>query len=341
MPIHKIPIFLVEPRKKQLELLLKMLITLLLAWAIYRQVFSRDNAAELWNTFKLNFQYPGIIWLMFAVGLVPLNVALEAIKWNNLVRSFAKLSFWQTFKAILAGTTIGIFTPNRVGEYGGRVLFVEAKDNWKAVIATMVGSLSQLLVLLSVGLLGAAYFLKNYEFEPYLLVSALCLGAILTVILFFCFFNIDLVIPLAKRLPFIHNLKKYLQHLVVLKKYRSRELATALAYSFFRYLTYSTQYYLLLQFYDVKAPWVEGMSGIATIFLVQASIPLPPVMGLLARGELALLIWGHFSDDQTGILASSFTLFVINIAFPSLLGFVFIVQTNILKSLGFENGNNS
>ena len=160
-------------------------------------------------------------------------------------------------------------------------------------------------------------------------------------VLFFCFFNIDLIIPVAKRIPFVNRFKKYLQHLSVLKNYRSGELSVALAYSLLRYLTYSGQYLFLLHFYGINPPWLDGLAGIATIFLVQASIPLPPLMGLLARGELALLIWGHFSDDQTGILASTFTLFVINIAIPALLGFVFIVKSNILKSLGLENDNNS
>ncbi len=340
-PNGQIPNALLKPRKKHLEFLLKLLITLLLGWAIYRQVFARENAHVLWEALKLNFSFPGLWWLIVAIIMVPVNVAFEALKWGKLIRNFAQLGFWRTFKAILAGTTIAIFTPNRIGEYGGRVLFVEPKDNWKAVIATIVGSLSQLLVLLSLGLIGAAYFLKNYEFEPYLLASALSMGAILTAVLFFCFFNIDLIIPIAKRIPFIHRFRKYLHHLLVLKNYHARELGVALAYSLLRYLTYSLQYLFLLYFYGIDPPWLEGLAGIATIFLVQASIPLPPLMGLLARGELALLIWGQFSDDQTGILASTFTLFVINIAVPALLGFVFIVQSNILKSLGYENGNNS
>ena len=76
-------------------------------------------------------------------------------------------------------------------------------------------------------------------------------------------------------------------------------------------------------------------------FFVQASIPLPPVMGLLARGEIALFIWGFFSEDQVAILAATFTLFVINIAIPALFGMAFIVQANILKSLGYEDGEDS
>jgi hypothetical protein len=240
----------------------------------------------------------------------------------------------------LGGVTVAIFTPNRVGEYGGRILFLPPEHNWKTVIATMVGSLSQLLVLLSAGLLGITWFSARYlETKPYALPLMLCLGAAFITLLVFLFFNIDVVVPLAKRIPYIHKFKRYLRHLTVLQNYNRAELSGALGYAFLRYLTYCIQYFLLLRFYDIPVGWVPGMAGIASIFFVQASIPLPPVTGLMVRGEIALFTWGLFSDDQLSILAATFSLFVINIAVPALLGLVFIVQTNILKSLGYENKN--
>ena len=315
---------------------------MLLAWAIYRQVFARENAPDLWQAFLLHFSYPNLWWLLAVVLMAPLNLALEALKWQQLIRSFSKLGFWKIFQAILAGTTIAIFTPNRVGEYGGRILYIEKGKGWEAVIATMVGSLSQLLVLLSLGLLGAVYFSWQFlEPEPYIMPVVLCLGLAFVALLLFTYFNIDVVVTLAKRVPYIEKLKKWLRHLAVLKHYHSRELGGALGYALLRYLTYSTQYYLLLQFYGVPAPWLAGMAGIATIFFVQASVPLPPVMGLLARGEIALYVWGFFSKDQADILAATFTLFVINIAVPALLGLGCIVQMNILKSIGYENENST
>lgn len=289
-----------------------------------------------------HFTYPNLLWLLVVVSLVPLNITLETLKWHELTRSFTKITFWQKLKAVLAGSTIGIFTPNRVGEYGGRMLFVEEGQGWKAVISTMVGSLAQLLVLLSVGLMGGIYFyLKFLDPEPYLVTVALSLGTAFLGLLFFGYFNIDLMVVLAKRIPHIERFKKPLRHLTVLRNYHRQELGRALWLAFLRYATFSTQYYLLLQFYGVPAPWLLGMAGIATIFLVQASVPLPPAMGLLARGEIALFVWGFFTDDSVDILAATFSLFVINIVVPALLGLLFIVQVNILKSVGYENEKSS
>jgi len=325
-------------KKSILNFTAKLLIAGLLGWAIYRQVFAKHQVEEMWATLVRHFSYPNLLWLVAVLLLAPVNLALETVKWRQLTHDFSRLNFWQTFKAVLAGTTIAIITPNRVGEYGGRVLFVEKGQGWKAVIATMVGSLAQLLALLSAGLVGGVFFaVKFLEPEPYLVPVSVSLGTAFLALLFFAYFNIDVVVPLAKRIPHIHRFKKQLRHITVLRHYHRRELGRALGFAFLRYLVYSSQYYLLLQFYGVPAPWLLGMAGIATIFLVQASVPLPPAMGLLARSEIALFVWGFFTKDHVDILAATFSLFVINIAVPALLGLVFIIQLNILKSIGYEN----
>ncbi|MBI1225131.1 MAG: hypothetical protein GC192_07810 [Bacteroidetes bacterium] len=335
-------IFNFQLNRKFLNSALKLLIAALLGWAIYRQVFAKQQVEELWAALVRDFVYPNLLWLVAVVLLAPLNLALEAMKWRQLISGFSNLSFWQTFKAVLAGTSIAIITPNRVGEYGGRVLFVEEGQGWKSVIATMVGSLAQLLALLSVGLVGAVFFsVKFLQPEPYLILVSISLGAAFLGLLLFTYFNIDVMVPLAKRIPYIDRFKKPLRHLTVLRHYHKKELGRALGFAFLRYFTYASQYYLLLQFYGVPAPYLLGMAGIATIFLVQASVPLPPAMGLLARGEIALFVWGFFTQDHVDILAATFSLFVINIAVPALLGLVFIVQVNILKSIGFENKKSS
>ena len=318
-----------------LNLFIKLLITFLLIWTIYRQVFAKENIGDIWQSFIAHFAFPNLYWLIAVLVLVPLNWGFETQKWSILIRNFSTISFWKSYRAILAGVTVSLFTPNRIGEYGGRILLVEPENNWKAVVATLVGSMSQLMVLLSVGLVGAVYFSAQFlKPEPYVLTTVLVLGVIFIVILLVCFFNIDLIIPLIKRLPFADKLRKYVKHVGVLRNYSSRILRSVLFFSFLRYLTYSAQYFLILQFFDIQAPFLATMAGISTIFLLQTSVPLPPIMGLLARGEFALFVWGFFNANEMDILAATFSLFVINLTIPALIGFLFIIQTNVVESLG-------
>ena len=324
---------------RTLDFIIKTVIVGLLLYAIYRQVFAKENAADMWQSFVGHFSGSNTLWLWAVVILIPVNWGFETRKWHVLIQKFTDYSFWQVYKATLAGVTVSLFTPNRVGEYGGRILLVDAKDNWNAAIATVVGSFSQVLVLLSAGLAGLVFF-AQYLFDIPLQILALLIffGAVGISLMLFCFFNIDLIVPVARRIPFPAFAKKYLRHLRVLNKYGRRELLRTLAFAFVRYCTYSFQYYLMLRFFGIEVPLWTALAGIATIYLFQTSIPLPPVMGLLARGTIALQVWGAFSTVEIDILAASFTLFIINLSVPALIGAVFILQTNVMQSLGVKDG---
>jgi len=328
-----------KPRsRKWIEWLIKLLVVAGLSWVIYKQIISRDNIDELWTTFLDSMNWSAVGWLIGAVLLIPINWAFETCKWQVLIREIEKLSFWKMYKAILAGVTFSVFTPNRIGEYAGRVLFVKPENNWKAVVATLVGSFSQLLVLLSAGLIGLIFFIYTFlELETYVLQGILFLGLALVALMSFCFYNIDLVVPIAKRLPMADYLRRYVKHVNVLRNYNSRELSKVIAFAFLRYTVYSMQYYLMLRFFGIEVALLTGLACIATIFLLQTSIPLPPLMGLFMRGEVALFVWGSFCSNELSILASTFSLWIINMIFPALLGAIFIVNINVLKSLGYES----
>ncbi len=328
------PIF----EKRYLNFFIKALLLTLLAWAIYAQLLSKDNLPELWKTFLGQVQKGNLWWLFAVFFLMPLNWSIEALKWKRLLGGFLKIDFWRALRAVLAGVTVAMFTPNRVGEYGGRILLVDAEYNWRAIVATLVGSFSQLLALLCAGLFGLSYFGWRFMgLENMVVGSLLFFGASLIGLLLIMYFNINLLLPLARKLAWLQRFKKYLKHLKVLRLFTSGELFGVLLLSFARYLVYSLQFFFMLRFLGVQSSFFVAMAGIFTIFLVQTTVPLPPVMGLMARGQIALFVWSFFGANELSILAATYAIFVINLALPALLGALIIVRINVLKSLGYEN----
>jgi len=194
-----------------------------------------------------------------------------------------------------------------------------------------------MLVLLSMGFVGLLFFAGKFlDLDPLVLRGIMFLGILLIGALLFCFYNIDLIIPVVKRLPFVHRLKRFVKHVKMLRKYTSKELTNALFYGFLRYLVYSLQYYLILRFFAIEVPLLMGFASIATIFLLQTSIPLPPIIGLMSRGQIALFVWKNYTDQESDILAATFGLFLLNLIIPAILGLAIIVSTNVLQSLGFN-----
>ncbi|MCB0568130.1 MAG: flippase-like domain-containing protein [Phaeodactylibacter sp.] len=304
-------------------------------FTIYEQSFGRQGAEELWRAWGRQLEQGQWFWLAMVVLLLPANWCLEAQKWRYLLSPFHRLPFGQAFRAVIIGVSVSLFTPNRVGEYAGRVLAVPAPLRPKAMVAMAGGSLAQLLVILSVGVVEATFFLGalpgGIKQNAVIWTGA---AVVVVAVLFAFFFNLRRIPRLAQRLGMP---KRVLRSLLLLRRYGRGLLARALLLATLRYSVYSLQYFGLLAFFGVYIPPIAAFAGIGTIFLVQTSVPLPPTLALLVRGETALFLWSAYSPHKGGILAATFALFIINLCLPALLGLIFIVKTNVLKSLGYEN----
>ncbi len=325
----------------------------MLSYVIYRQIFSREDAGQLFMNFKMQLQNGEIVYLLLALVLMPINWLLESKKWQLLSANFEKQSLADSVKTVLGGVVCSLFSPARIGEYGGRVLFVKPENNWKAVAATMVGSLSQLVIVLSIGSLGLITWLNTYAGSTgtwlgsyalanrYVLLGIILLWMFVTLIGMAIYFNVDIFINILRRVKFINKFERIFEGISVLKEYSQALLRKALFYSFVRFSVYSTQYWLLLLFFGIEIGLLPASSGISTIFFIQTGVPLPPIWDLFARGEVAIIVWGSFGANELSVLAATFTLWVINLILPSLLGLIFIVKINIIKSIGYDQKENT
>ena len=331
--IEKIP-----PNKKLVNNLFRAMVILLPLFVLYYELRDKNNLGDICAAFLQQWKTSDGWWLLGACLLIPFNWLAEVQKWRPFVARYESMSQWKAMKAVLAGTSFALFTPNRVGEYGGRVLFVQPENHWKAVIANAVGSLGQYLVLLTAGTAGALWFagqMLGWSGSSQLAAFAVLLLPLSA--LYYFYFNIRVLIPLARRIPLLRRLKTYLRDVIFLEQIRRRELAAVLVWSALRYAVYSTQYFLLLQFFGIKTGLWSGAAGIATIFLLQTILPLPVLAGLLFRGSLAVFVWSHFGANDISSLAATFVLWIINLILPALLGTFSLYSVSITKSLGYDD----
>lgn len=324
--------------RRLLNFLFKVLVTCLLSWALYQQLAGRIDARALWETLKDLLYQPSVWYLLPVIILMPVNWFLEALKWRTFIPKDKQLPLSTAMAAIFSGVTFSLFTPNRTGDYLGRILLVKAEQNWPIFSATLAGNLCQLCVLLLGGWAGLLYYAQyvlEVSWQDYKVF--LILAFLGTIIVVLSLINIQRLLTWLMERPFLGKIKDSLgKYLDLFQSYSRLILWKGLFWAGLRYLVYSLQYLLMLYFAGIEVPYFIGLAGIATLFFVQSSVPLPPALGLLARGEIALVIWGVFSEEPLRILAASFGLFIINLTVPALLGLVAILRVNILKSLGYE-----
>ena len=313
-------------------LLLKLILIIVLGVILYHQIFGREDLTiqKLGIEFLHHLSWQKAPLLLVVLILMPLNWFFETQKWLALMRKIESISFYQALKVVLVGLSLSLFTPNRVGEYGGRVMMVSKGNRLHAVWATMVGISSQWIVLVVGGwwALMGAFYLDFMPINITLLGSLILLGGIASVFLLIIYFNLKQVVRYGARFKWT---QKWAEKMSAspFDYYTNRELIQALIYSGTRYLIYSFQYLCLLYFFGFQAAVFATFLGILIVYLLQTGIPLPPSTGLLARGNIALLIFGYLSiieGTAMAVLSATFSLWMLNVVLPSILGAFFVAR---------------
>lgn len=322
-------------QRKYLSLLLKLLIAILLLFIVYRQLFLKHNFPELFDQFKNQWKQSNSLFLIVCFLLVFPNWLLETMRWRNLVNQHYKIRFNNAIRAVLMGVTLGMISPQRVGEYAGRLLAVPADKNWLSVKANFLTSLSLNIAILIFGIISVLLFAEQGRFIFTLSVnSILVAGAVSLILLLVLFFNLRFIERFFKIEKWLTKIKTWGSFNAY--QFSKKSLIVLLVLSILRYIVFLSQYTLLLYYFGVDMNIWAIYGSVALIYLIQSSIPLPGMLSLLARGEIALLVFSAFNVNEISILATTFSLWIINLLIPALCGLVLLWKTRIFETIGIE-----
>ena len=321
--------------KKMYSLVLKLGIVFFAFFFLYKQLITQISSNQF-NNLNLSISIKNNIFLFVIVVLMMfLNWFLEAYKWKFLIKKIEKISFLTSIRAVFSGITVSTFTPNRIGEYGGRVFCLDKADRVKAVLITVIGSFSQLIVTLCFGFLGLI-FLPN--FLPELKNSLLKINygnyILSTILIFFVFLSIILFIKTPLLTTILNKfsfLKKYRKYNSVFSFYNSKELFLILFLSVLRYLVFTAQFYLLLNLFNVNLNYFSFMTLSSVMLLIISIVPSIVITEIGIRASVSLFLFSLISNDSIGILSATFLLWIINLLTPALIGIIFIFSLKFFR----------
>ena len=297
-------------------------ITIILLGLMGFQLWSRSDQFQV---FKIA-SWQQLSWYLAAVILLmPVNWFLETLKWHEYLSVHAKVKFGRAFKAVTSGIALSLFTPNRIGEYGGRILFMPYAIRWPVVFSTLMGSISQNLVAFSAGII--SFFLL---FDGLLLFKIIGLMAILFAVLLY--FNMHYVTKIVCRLNWHSFFKKLNNQLSHLADYKKTILLKTLLISSVRYGVYTLQFVLLLIAFEPEVSVLNLFLGVSCLYFFQTVMPMPPVADVLARTNIALILWSGTGMSELSISLASFIVWMINLLIPAILGSLAIGTIDLKKA---------
>ena len=330
------------PLNKNIKIILNYivgpLLFLFLSYFIYGQVTRQPNWRDSLDRVLQALTGPQQWKLWLVVALMPLNWGIEARKWQLALRPIGGIPFRDAFRAIFTGVTMASFTPNRMGEYMGRILYVKEGRRIESIPLTIVCSIAQQIITLVVGtagILGMLWELHQPSFHApprlewglqVLLGIVLVLLAALTII----YFRLSRVLRILKKIP---GTARYLEYIKVLENFHASILLRILFLSFGRYIVFIVQYALVFPVFGVILGFGQVWEGMSVVFLVMAVVPTFTFLTELGlRWGASIQVLELFSANTVGIFASSFAIWLINLIIPALIGSLLILSIKLFKS---------
>ena len=123
-----------------------------LSFSVFYQFLKENNV----------FSTKNVVFLMF---LTIFNWFFEILKWKYLVSNVTHIPFFSALKQSLSGLTASLFTPNRIGEYGAKVIYFQYALRKKILLLNLIGNMYQMLITCLFGIIGLLIVYTRYNIE--------------------------------------------------------------------------------------------------------------------------------------------------------------------------------
>lgn len=296
-----------------------LLVVLLLL--IYHQVKARGSFETQWKDMLLHLRYASRLLLVVAFLLTPLNWMTEAAKWHFLLQKIEKVSYLKSLSSTLTGMAFALVTPNKIGDFAGRILYLKNENKLRAIIATVIDNISQLIITFIAGIIGLVFL--NIYYPGQWQVWALVAGVACFAFLLFLYFRINKIADWAEGKP---RMRKALIAIRVVKRYNKKDLLVLLLISLLRFSIYNLQFVLFLKIFGAEIPFFTACFLSAVMFWMITVIPSIFIADLGVRAYVANLIFIDTGiTNSITIIASSYVIWLLNWVLAAVIGSILIL----------------
>ena len=286
--------------------------------AIYNKVLVNEQWTNLKQVFALHMRSIQIWEWFILLSLMLINLWIESVKWKTVVADNNPLPISTAFKSVIIGQAFAFFTPNRVGEYAGRTMFLSTGNKLLGLTQMAWTSYAQLLVTICIG--SVALFV-NLSYYPWLQ-GALVIGFQLT---------IPLILLASLYLYFYRRTwQGKLSFLNVIQISNITKIQL-LGWSLLKYAIFIGQYLWVAYLLQIQIPIVTIFLCLAILFLLLSILPTISITELVVRGQLFIMILAPFYSNKASAVSLSSIIWGVNFLIPAIMGTILLLGYRIKK----------
>ena len=310
--------------KKIFSFLIKAAIVIVAYTFIYRKVISNGNLLRFKKLLNAIDLTQVVLVLSFVVLLMLLNWFLESLKWRYLTRVLSPITVYRAVESVFCGLTLAIFTPNRLGEYGGRVMFLPPRKRIHGVFSMAVGSFAQMVITNVLGITALLWFAYTFlTIQIWLYLAGVLLSALIVMLLLIFYFNVSWLVAVLNSVPF---LRKYHRFFEIMNRYHVTELNRVMLFSMARFAVFTFQYYLVLHLLLPHLPAFPMVMMVLILFFIQSILPSLDLLDVGVRSATATAFFAYITTQQVAVIAAVSSIWFINLIVPAIIGSVFVFK---------------
>lgn len=305
---------------QKLIFVVRILLFCTVMYALFRTIQHQQQGFEgIMTTFLSSWKgTPFYFWIVL-LTLMGLNWTLESLKWQTLLQHIEPISTVKAFKSVLTGLALGMLLPSGTGDVAGRIINLKKKT--EGIGAGIVSGVIQTIVTISFGYFGLVYIVQKFglknSLESYLILGIPAFCIIALIIIWY--------LRNQKKLIKYQRIQQVLEAICTLRKKQWRSL---FAIGIMRHLVFILQFCLLFNWAGVKLPFVDTLSIVNSVFLAKTIIPALNFVSDLGVRELsAIYFMRHYAVDINQVITATFSLWLLNIGIPVLIGSIWILFT--------------
>jgi hypothetical protein len=300
-----------------LWLVLKLLTVIICGYFIFTNIVFNEEL-EFIDFYKnlIDFSVFSSKNIIFILFFTIINLFLEIKKWKTLTKSVKNNSWFEATEQSLASLTFSIITPNRIGEYGAKVLYYPNNKRKQIFLLNFAGNFYQLAVTIILGMIGLVFL---YKYASFSIISTQN--------------SIIIIIALISMVGIFYFLKEkyskigdWLSKIIELLSFKNNKIVILI--SLLRYLVFSHQFYFLIYCFKLNISYFEAMTAISSVYLIASCIPILSLFDVALKGSVAIIVFSIFEIDSIQILSITTLMWLLNFVFPAIIGSYFVFQFN-------------
>ncbi len=271
------------------------------------------------NGLELSFR---IIFLTFLVLLLTTaNWSIEALKWKHTLSPVYEITYARAMRGIFSGLTVAVLTPNRSGEFLGRIFVVPTRYRIHAISSTIISNIFQLFTTLIFGTIALVvwfWFLQYPIFFSLRTIPRYTLYALFALV-------VVAAIAYFYRIKLFREYEWGKQINTFLRRFSLRTAFFLLLLSILRYFVFIIQFWIITKIFGLSLSLSQVFLGMALTYFLMALLPVLTLAEPITRTTLAMVFFEYLTTETTAVMISVLWLWVINLVIPSIIG-TFIIN---------------